>query len=86
MHAILNTIEMPRCEGRLIPYNLFNDMDTLESMVLHGHSSPYGHSSPPCLAEWSGLIREFGEYYHLAGSGPIAVDSAIYREVAKRYV
>jgi hypothetical protein len=86
MQLILETIEMPRCEGRLIPYNLFDDIDTLESMVLHGHASPYGHSSPPRLAEWMEVIREFGRYYDLSGQGPIAVDSKIYHEFAARYL
>jgi hypothetical protein len=85
MHVILSTIEMPRCEERLIPLNLFDAIDTLESLVLHGQSSQQGRSSPPRLAEWSDVIREFGNYYNLAGRGPIAVKPAIYREVAARY-
>jgi hypothetical protein len=85
MHVILETIEMPQCEGRLIPCDLFDAIDTLESMVLHGHPSPSGHSRPPRLAEWAGVIRAFGAYYCLAGCGPIAVDPAIYRELESRY-
>jgi hypothetical protein len=85
MHVILATIEMPRCEGRLLPVALFDAIDTLESMVLHGHPSPSGHSSPPRLAEWVGAVRAFGEHYQLSGHGPIAVDPAIYHEVAARY-
>ena len=85
MHAILDTIEMPRCEGRLIPLGLFDDIDTLESMVVHGHPSPSGHTSPPRLAEWAEVVREFGTYYGLAGAGPIIVDPALFREVASRY-
>jgi hypothetical protein len=61
MHAILETIEMSRCEGRLIPVALFDAIDTLESMVLHSHRSPAGHSRPPRLAEWLGVIRDFGD-------------------------
>jgi hypothetical protein len=80
MHVIFDTIEMPRCEGRLMPINLFDAIDTLESVVLHGHRGP------PRLAEWSGVIREFGGYYDLAGDGPIVVDPAIYREAAARYL
>ncbi len=75
---------MPRCEGRLIPLGLFNDIDTLESMVAHGHPSPYGHSSPPWLAEWAGVILEFGRYYGLAGAGPIAVELEYWRAAAAR--
>jgi hypothetical protein len=85
MHVILETIERPRCEGRLMPGELFDAIDTLESMVLYGRPSPSGHSGLPRLAEWWGVVREFGEYYRLAGGGPIGVDPAIYREFAARY-
>jgi hypothetical protein len=53
--------------------------------VLHGHLSPYGHASPPRLAEWADVVREFGAYYGLAGAGPIAVDPALWRAVASRF-
>ena len=79
MRVILGTIEMPRCEGRLIPVKLFDDIDRLESMVLHGQPSPTR------LAEWEAVIREFGAYYHLDGSEPIVVDPVIHREAAARY-
>lgn len=79
MHVILETIEMPRCEGRLIPVALFDALDTLEGIVLHGNPRP------PRLAEWSGVVHEFGEYYQLAGSGHITVDSASYHKRAARY-
>lgn len=79
MHAILDTVEMPRCEGRLIPVHLFDAIDTLESMVCHGLPTP------PRLADWVGVIREFGEYYGLAGVGPIAVDPVLWREVVSRF-
>lgn len=85
MHVILETIETPRCEGRLIPLDLFNDIDTLEGMVLFGQSSPYGHSSPPTLVEWWSVIREFGRYYSLHGTGAIEVDHEIYSDVVTRY-
>ncbi len=85
MHVILQTIEMPRCEGRLIPANIFDEMDTLESMVLQGFGSPSGHRSPPILEEWLALIEEFGEYYQLTGSDPITVEASIYRDLATRY-
>lgn len=85
MRVILETIEMPRCEGRLMPYNLFLSIDTLESMVLHAHPSPYGEHSPPRLAEWMNLIREFGQYYSLDREGPIPVTPAIYRKIAAQY-
>jgi hypothetical protein len=84
MHVILQTIEMPRCEGRLIPCHLFQDMDTLESMI-HGHRSPYGHSYPPRLAERTGVIHEFGVYYSLANPGPIAVDPDASRTILARF-
>lgn len=77
MQVILDTIEMPRCEGRLIPVRIFDRMDTLESLILHG-----GH---PRLSDWSDLVREFGEYYGLAEVSSIAVDRESYREVSQRY-
>jgi hypothetical protein len=85
MHAIFHTVEMPRAEERCMPVELFDAIDTLEGMVLHSRRSPAGHSSPPRLAEWAGVIRDFGAHYQLAGHGPIAVDPAIYREVVARY-
>lgn len=85
MHVILETIETPRCEGRLMPVNLFGAIDTLEGMVLYAQVSPYGHSSPPILDEWSSVIQDFGAYYHLYGTGPINVDLEIYRDVMTRY-
>jgi hypothetical protein len=85
MHAVFHTVEMPRAEERWMPVELFDAIDTLENMVLHGHPSPSGQRSPPQLAEWVGVIREFGAHYQLAGRGTIAVDPAIYREVAARY-
>jgi hypothetical protein len=86
MHAILHTVEMPRAEERLMPVELFNAIDTLESMVLHGHASPSGHSSPPQLAEWMSTIAAFGAHYHLdAVRGPIVIDSAIYGETVGRF-
>jgi hypothetical protein len=85
MHAIFHTVEMPWAEERWMRVELFDAIDTLEGMVLHGQRSPAGHSSPPRLAEWAGVIRDFGEHYQLAGRGPIAVDPAIYGEVAARY-
>jgi hypothetical protein len=85
MQVILGTIERPCCEDRLLPVALFDAIDTLESMVLYGHPSPSGHSSPPRLTEWMGVVREFGEYYQLTGASLIAVDPAIYREVEARY-
>ena len=77
MHAILHTIEMPRCEGRLLPLQIFDRMDALESAVLHGPQ--------PRLSDWSDLISEIGEYYGLAGTGPIPVDSAEFNKLRERY-
>ncbi|MCE9548088.1 MAG: hypothetical protein K8T25_21655 [Planctomycetia bacterium] len=73
MDVILDTIEMPRCEGRLLPTGIFDRMDTLMSMIIHGHGGT------PKLTDWTGLITEFGEYYGLAGDGPIDVDLDTYR-------
>jgi len=78
MCVILESIEMPRCEGRLVPIELFDRLDTLESAVLHGHCLPRP-------AEWRQLVHDFGDYYALAGDGPIEVDQAIYHKTAGRY-
>ena len=77
MHAILDTIEMPRCEGRLIPRDIFDKMDTLESDVLHGPK--------PKLSDWMDLIAEFGSYYGLEGTGPIPVDLDLFEKLQSRY-
>lgn len=79
MQAIFHTIEMPRAEERWMPVELFDAIDTLESMVLDGEPSL------PRLAEWEGVICQFGMHYQLAGLSPINVDSSIYRKVAARY-
>jgi hypothetical protein len=78
MQVILGTIEMPRCEGRLLPTDLFDRMDTLESHLFHGPGTPH-------LSEWEPLVREFGDHYGLDGDGPIAVDATIFRETSARY-
>lgn len=74
MHGIMDTFEMPRCEGRLIPAKLFDAMDRLTDSLRHPGSSP------PSLAEWMTVAREFGEYYGLAGSGPITVGLEYWRK------
>ncbi len=79
MHAILDTVDMPRCEGRLIPTKLFDAIDTLQSMVVNGLPSPTGQPTQPRLAEWADTVREFGVYYGLAGARPIAVDLEYWR-------
>ena len=85
MHTIFHTIEMPRAEERWMPVEIFDAIDTLAGMVLHGQRSPSGHTLPPRLAEWEGVIREFGSHYQLAGSGPIPVDPDFYRKEVARY-
>jgi hypothetical protein len=77
MSAILSTIEMPRCEGRLLPRDIFDRIDTLYDHLRHGPS--------PKLPEWVRLIADFGEYYGLEGVGPISVDPDLYREEAARF-
>lgn len=72
MHAILDTVEMSRCEGRLLPVRLFDAIDALAGLVRHGPQ--------PRLADWASVISEFGTYYGLAGAGPIAVESARWRQ------
>jgi hypothetical protein len=77
MQVVLTTIENAHCEGRWLPRDLFDQIDTLESLVLHGPA--------PSLAEWTGVIREFGEYYRLDGSRPIEVDAAVWQETVERF-
>src|SRR5262245_27801684 len=77
METIMETIEMPRCEGRLIPRGIFDQMCTLEDRIFDGPK--------PRLSDWLGLIARFGEYYHLGGCGPIPVDFAIFEEYWARY-
>ena len=72
MHAILDTVEMTRCEGRLLPVKLFDAIDTLASLVRHGPR--------PRMAEWAEVVQEFGAYYGLAGAGPIAIDLGFWRQ------
>ena len=79
MEVILETIEMPRCEGRLMPREIFDRLDTLASMVIHGHGGA------PRLADWPGLISDFGQYYDLDGEGAIAVEESYYRKHVTQY-
>jgi hypothetical protein len=79
MFVVLCTIEMPICEGRHLPRDLFDQIDWLDSMVV------YGHDGPARLSDWADLITEFGEHYRLDGEGPIPVNPAIYRKEAERY-
>lgn len=74
MHAILDTIEMPRCEGRLLPAGLFDSIDTLADRLRHG--------PPPKLADWVAVVQEFETYYGLVGAGPITVELEYWRKAA----
>src|SRR5262249_37867215 len=78
MMAILDTIEMPRAEGRLMPIELFNGIDTLAARLQHPKSKP------PRPTEWESLVRGFGEYYDLTGTGPIKVDAALWHAAVSR--
>ena len=77
MHAIMGTIEQSRCEGRLLPLDLFDGIDTLESRVFHGPI--------PQLAGWVELIIDFGSYYGLDGTSPLVVDPAVWQMTEKRF-
>lgn len=74
MHAILDAVEMPRCEGRLLPAGLFDSIDTLADRLRHG--------PPPKLTDWVSVIEEFGAYYGLAGAGPITVGLEYWQKAA----
>jgi hypothetical protein len=67
MGMILDSIEFPRCEGRLINLEIFNPIDTLESDLQHREENH--------LVDWLHAIRRFGEYYSLDGNEPITVSS-----------
>jgi hypothetical protein len=77
MDVILQTIEMSRCEGRLMPVEIFDRIEKLADLVLHGWRPP--------LTDWTGLICEFGEHYGLSGDGPIPVDPAVYQNAVERF-
>lgn len=72
MHAILNTVEMLRCEGRLLPVELFDAIDTLADRMRHGPL--------PRLEEWSSVISDFGSHYGLNESGPINVEAVCWEQ------
>lgn len=74
MHAILETVETPRCEGRLLPAALFDSIDTLADRLRHG--------PPQKLADWVAVIAEFGTYYGLASEGAITVEPEYWRKAA----
>ena len=68
MYALLDSFEMPICEGRLLPLDIFESiLDLADRIEFHGEQ-------PPNLSEWKGLIEHFGTYYRLAGCGPILVE------------
>ncbi len=80
MHAIFHTIEMPRAEERWIPLDLFDAIDTLWGMVVHGVPTQ------PHIADWKAVISEFGMHYDLTGhDGPIVVDPSIYRATVAKH-
>ena len=72
MYAILNSVEKRRCEGRLIQTSLFDQIDTLATLVRQG-PSPHWH-------DWVDVVREFGTYYQLEGTAPIVVDQVFWRD------
>jgi hypothetical protein len=66
MHLILDEIEFKRCEGRLIPSDIFDAMDTLGCDLVH-------HPDRVSLKIYAGLIARFGTYYGLDGKQPIEI-------------
>ncbi|MDP1798162.1 MAG: hypothetical protein Q8K78_11795 [Planctomycetaceae bacterium] len=85
MHAIFHTIEMPRAEERWMPVELFDEIDTLEGLVLHNDSGRLTLPNSPRLTDWEKVITEFGVHYDLVGHGAISIDPGIYRDIAVRY-
>jgi hypothetical protein len=85
MLVIMSTIESPRAEGRWLPVELHDQIDTLWSMVCQGHPGPSGYRNPPGLDDWMPLVEEFGAYYGLNESGRIRVDPQIYRDEVDRF-
>jgi hypothetical protein len=77
MHIILGTIEQNRCEGRVLPRELFDRMDTLESLLFHGPT--------PHLAEWVGLISDFGDHYAFDGRSSVVIAPAEYQDTCRRF-
>jgi len=65
MHLILDTIEFPRCEGRLINRDIFVSIDIMDSDIQHNKDVQ--------LSDWQDTIEQFGEYYQLDGNIPIEI-------------
>ena len=76
MHLILDSIEFIRCEGRLLPRDIFDAIDTLESRLQFNTDNH--------LKDWIEWIEKFGAYYDLDGKTPIIIDSRSYEEIRKR--
>lgn len=77
MHVIMDSIEFSRAEGRLLPRDLFDAIDTLESDLRHKGSNS--------LRQWSDWIIKFGDYYELDGSGPIRLRPESFADSAKQF-
>lgn len=80
MRVLLESVENERCEGRLLPVHLFDQVDTLEDLVLHRREGGAR------LSDWFDLIEEFGVHYGLIGRKAIPVDSASFHGAWTRYV
>lgn len=79
MQVILQTIEMPRCEGRLLPIEIFDRMDDLECKFFHGPTT----SLEDCLE----LIHDFGMHYDLEANGnSIPVNRTEFKSERSRYL
>lgn len=67
MWLILVSIEFTRAEGRLIPLEIFEPLDTLDSVL--------GTQKKLCIEDYRHVIDRFGEHYHLNGQQTIEISS-----------
>ncbi len=65
MFVIMETIEFPRCEGRLLPADIFDAIDSLYDNLTFKPETD--------LQDWVQWIERFGDYYDLDGTRPIEV-------------
>src|SRR5690242_9911685 len=65
MSVVMASLEQPRCEGRLLPLDIFDAIEALDAAIFHGK----GYR----IEDWLPLVARFGEYYSLDGTKAIEV-------------